>query len=296
MGSEERNLPPGIADMAVGAFFFSLMTVGVKLVGPRIPNQEIVLVRGALTLGFTWVLLRRARAWPWGNNRPLLVLRGLLGFAALTFMYYAMVHLPLAEATVLQYMNPIWAALLAVWFLGERLRGIEMLLVIGSLLGVLMIARPQFLFGSVASSLDPLAVAAGLAGAACSGAAYVAVRQLSRTDRSLVIVFYFPLVTVLASLPGSAMNPVAPSAVDWAILVGIAATAQMGQLFITRGLQREEAGRATAVGYLQVPFAALWGLIFFGEVPDGWSIAGALLILGCTLALAFTRRPEERHL
>ncbi|HUE96971.1 MAG TPA: DMT family transporter [Longimicrobiaceae bacterium] len=275
--------------MVIGAFYFSLMTLFVKLVGQRVPNQEIVLVRGALTLVFSYALLRRAGVHPLGNRRGLLVLRGFLGFAALSFMYYALVHLPLAEATVLQYTNPLWAALLGAIYLTEKLSWREVSYVLGSLFGVLLIARPHFLFGGASAGLDPIAVAAGLAGALCSGAAYVTVRDLSRTEHPLVIIFYFPLVTVAASLPGALANFVPPTSREWILLFGVAVAAQMGQIYITRGIRQEEVGRATAVGYLQVVFAAAWGLLFFSELPDAWTFGGAALILGCTLALAFSR-------
>lgn len=280
--------------MAIGAFFFSLMTVCVKVVGGRIPNQEIVFFRGFLTLIITWLLIRRVGVPLFGNRKAPLLLRGFLGFAALTFLYYALVHLPLAEATVLQYMNPLWAAVLGAIYLGEHLGRREWLYVLGSLLGVVIIARPEFLFGGAGVGIDGLAVAAGLAGAAFSGAAYVVIRQLARTEHGLVIVFYFPLVTTPAALPGTASNFVMPLGAEWIFLIGLGLTAQAGQIYITRGLQKEEAGRATAVGYLQVVFAAIWGAIFFAEIPDAWTVAGALLILVCTVGLALSRRPVVR--
>jgi drug/metabolite transporter (DMT)-like permease len=275
--------------MVLGAFYFSLMSLAVKLVGHRIPNQEVVLVRGVLTLGFTYLLLRRASVPPLGFRRRGLVARGFLGYGALSCFYFALVHLPLAEATVLQYTNPLWAALLASLYLGERIGRREVTLLALGLGGVLVIARPSFLFGGTAAGLDPLAVAAGLAGALLSGAAYVGVRDLARTEHPLVIVFYFPLVTIPAALPAALANFVWPTPGEWLLLLGIGIAAQLGQVSITRGLKAEPAGRATAIGYLQVVFAGTWGLLFFGDLPDLWSFAGAAVILLCTLALALER-------
>jgi drug/metabolite transporter (DMT)-like permease len=284
------RISAGTRYMALGAFYFSLMSFLVKLVGQTIPNQEIVLVRGLLTLGFTWVLLRHAGVAPLGNRRGALLLRGFLGFAGLSCFYYALVHLPLAEATVLQYTNPLWAALLAGVVLSERMGRRELALVGVSLAGVVLMARPGFLFGGLQGGLDALAVSVALAGAALSGAAYVMVRELSRTEHALVIVFYFPLVTVPASLPMALTNFVWPTPWELLLLLGVAVTAQIGQIYITRGLQLEPAGRATAIGYLQVVFAGLWGFLFFAERPDVWAIVGATVILGSTLVLALERR------
>ena len=279
-------LSPGVRYMVASAFFFSVMSLGVKLVGQRIPSQEVVLVRGVLNAGFTYALLRQARVRPWGHRPRVLILRGLFGFLALSCLYYGLVHLPLADATVLQYTNPVWTALFAAWLLDERMRRGETGLVLASLAGVVLIARPGFLFGGGAARLDLLAVALVLLGSMFSAAAYVTVRKLARTEDPLVIVFYFTLVAVAGSLPGTVVASVWPTPLEWGFLLLVAVTAQAGQVFLTRGLQLEPAGKATAIGYLQVVFAAVWGAFFFAERPDGWVMAGAAIILGSTLILA----------
>lgn len=278
-------LTPGVRFMVGSAFFFSVMSLGVKLVGQRIPTQEVVLVRGVLNAAFTYAMLRAAGVRPWGKRPAVLILRGLFGFLALSCLYYALVHLSLADATVLQYTNPVWTALFAAWLLGERMRRGEWVLVFASLAGVVLIARPGFLFGGSAPRLDLLAVTAALVGSMFSAGAYVTVRQLARTEDPLVIVFYFTLVAVAGSLPGTLVAPVWPEPHEWGFLLLVALTAQAGQVLLTRGLQREPAGRATAIGYLQVVFAAAWGAIFFAELPDAWVVAGAGIILGSTLVL-----------
>jgi drug/metabolite transporter (DMT)-like permease len=289
-----RGVTLGIRYMVLGAFFFSLMSLGVKLVGQRIPSQEIVLVRGLCNVVLTYAMLRRARLALLGSRRLALVLRGLLGFAALSCFYYALVHLPLADATVLQYTNPVWTALLAGWLLGERFRPREAALVIASLFGVVLIARPSFVFGGD-QRLDLLAVGVALLGAMFSASAYVTVRKLARTEDPLTIVFYFALVTVPASIPGVLANAVWPTPAEWVLLLGIGLSAQAGQVYLTRGLQLEPAGRATAVGYLQIVFAAAWGALAFGEIPDVWTFAGAGVILFSTLSLVRSqKRPPSR--
>lgn len=279
-------LSPGVRYMVASAFFFSLMSLGVKLVGQRIPTQEVVLVRGVLNAGFTWGLLRQAGVRPRGNRPWVLILRGIFGFLALSCLYYGLVHLPLADATVLQYTNPVWTALFAAWLLNERMVRGELGLVLASLVGVVLIARPAFLFGGAGGRLELLAVGVVLLGSMFSAGAYVTVRQLARSEDPLVIVFYFTLVAVAGSIPGTLTEPVWPTPVEWGYLLVVALTAQAGQVFLTRGLQLEPAGRATAIGYLQVVFAAIWGALVFRELPDGWVIAGAAVILGSTLLLA----------
>lgn len=270
--------------VAAGAFFFSLMMLLVKVAGERLPSQEIVLVRGLLTLAFTWAMLRRAGVRGHGTRRWTLLLRGLLGFGALSCQYYAVVRLPLADATVLQYTNPIWTAVLAVWLLDEQMRRIEVGLVLASLVGVVLIVRPGFLFGQTAA-MDVGTVGVALLGALFSAGSYVTVRRLSRTEHPLIIIYYFTLVTVPASLPAALTNLVWPTPREWLLLLAIGLTAQGGQVYLTRGLQLEPAGRATAVGYLQIVFATAWGALLFRDFPDVWMICGTCIIVGCTLLL-----------
>lgn len=293
-GSPFGAIAPGFRYMAFGAFWFSLMSLLVKLAGQRLPSIEIVLVRALITLALSFALLRRARLGLRGRHPRMLVLRGLLGALALAFFYFSLVHLPLAEATVIQYTNPIFTAVLAGIFLRERLGWRHAACVAASLTGVLLIARPIGLVGGGEAALNGTWVAIALAGAFCSASAYVTVRKMGTAEHPLVIVFYFPLVTVPLTLPFVAPVWIWPTGWEWLSLLGVGVTTQIGQVYMTRGLQLGPAGRATAVGYLQIIFAAIWGAAFFAEWPDGWSIVGALIILVATLILVSTRRGAAR--
>ncbi|MCJ7628177.1 MAG: DMT family transporter, partial [Longimicrobiales bacterium] len=128
-----KPLSKGIRYALFGALFFSIMSALAKLVGARIPVQEIILIRGVLFGGLTLALLRRKGLNPWGNERPLLFLRGLLGYGALTCFFWAVMHLPLGDTTTLHFTNPVFGALLAALVLGEVLRKWEAILVVLSL-------------------------------------------------------------------------------------------------------------------------------------------------------------------
>lgn len=269
--------------MVAAAFFFSLMSLLVKLAGQHVPSQQIVLARSIVMAGLAWYTLHRLRVPLGGVRRRLLVLRGLLGFGALSCFYYAVVHLPLAEATVLQYTNPAFAAIFAIFALGERLRRREVLCVALSLLGVLLVARPAALFGGV-SGLDPLAAGIGLAGAVLSAAAYVVVRVLG-AEHHLVVIFYFAVISAIGAVPATVLHAVWPTPVEWAILLGVGLTTHAGQVYMTRGLQLERAARATAAGLVQIVFAAAWGALVFGDIPGPLALAGALLVIGGVLLL-----------
>ncbi len=275
--------------MMLSALAFSVMTMLVKLVGQRLPSQEIVFARALISLVLSWGLLRHAGISPWGRDRPWLWLRGALGFAGLSCVYAAVTHLPLAEATVLQFLHPAITAILAGLFLGEALTGrVAGASVIG-VLGVVLVARPALLFGELAEPLELRWVAVALAGAFFSAAAYVVVRRLSRHEDPLVIVFYFPLVTVPASLPFLGSDFVWPRGLDWVWLLGVGLATQVGQVSLTRGLARLPASQGTALSYLQVVFAAIWGALVFGERPDVFTALGGALVIGSSIWVARAR-------
>jgi drug/metabolite transporter (DMT)-like permease len=167
--------------------------------------------------------------------------------------------------------------------LGERPGLKEAALVAASLSGVVLVARPALLFGAE-SALDPVAVLVGLTGAFFTAGAYVAVRRL-RDEAPMVVVFYFAVVSVALSLPMVLLNPVLPTAWVFLVLLGVGLSTHLGQILITLGFRAERAGRASSIGYLQIVFAAGWGWLIFGDVPDLWTRLGAGVIVGSTLLL-----------
>lgn len=286
---EKLHLSVGLRYMVGAAFLFSLMSAFVKLVGQRLPSQEIVLVRSAVTLVYSYLMVRWAGEALWGHNKLGLFLRGLFGFAALSCFFLALTKLPLADATVIHYTNPVFTALLAAVILNESLGAGEVMGALLSLGGVALIAQPTFLFGGT-SALPLLYVGVALLGALFSAAAYVTVRKLRATEHPLVIVFYFPLVSTVGSVPTALPDAVWPTPLEWLILiVGVAGTAQIAQVFLTKSLHAERAGRAMSVSYLQIVFAAIWGMLFFQEYPDLLSLFGAVLVIGGTLLVARER-------
>ncbi len=292
----------GARFMLASALAFSIMTVMVKAVGARLPSHEIVLARALVSLVLSFALVRRAGIEPLGKRRGLLMLRGLLGCAGLWCVFYAVTHLPLAEATVIQYLHPTFTTLLAFIVLRERAAPRVLVAGLVSLAGVALVASPEGFANDFArglplpaSPLPPLALAAAIGGAFFSGAAYVAVRRLSRDEDPLVIVLYFPLVTVPITLPFVFYDFVMPTPLEATALIGIGLATQAGQVWLTRGLARLKASRATAFSYAQVVFAALWGVLFFGETPGATTILGACMIIGSTLAVTDWRDGEPER-
>jgi drug/metabolite transporter (DMT)-like permease len=268
----------GLRYMVAAAFFFSLMSLFVKLVGRRLPTPEIVLARSAVMLVISYVLVRRARLQLWGVRKGLLVLRGSLGFGALFCFFFAVTKLPLADVTVIHFTNPVFTAVLAWVVLGETVRRKEIAGLVLNITGVTLITRPQFLFGRWASDLDVFAVGVAVIASVLSASAYTTIRKLRETEHHLVIIFYFSLVSAVASAPIAVNTFVRPTPVEWVLLICVGVVTQISQVFLTKGLLRERAGRAMSVGYVQVIFAAVWGMVFFGDHPDPIGVGGAALV------------------
>ncbi|MCS5690489.1 DMT family transporter [Cyanobium sp. FGCU-6] len=270
--AEERS---AVLALLLGALAFSLMAVCVKRVVQRIPVAEIVLARALLNVAMSGWMLRAAGVSPWGVRRGLLALRGITGSVALFCVFAALAVLPLATATLLQYLYPTLTALLAWRWLGEPIgRRMALALALGWL-GVVLVLQPVGGGDSHAAG-----VVLALAGALLTAVAYVSVRQLGRSEHPLVIVLWFPLMAVPLSLPLVLFDPVLPTASELLWLLGVGLFTQLGQLGLTHGLTRLPAGRATALGYIQVGFAALWGWSLFGESLAPATLLGGALILG----------------
>lgn len=276
--------------MVVGAFWFSVMSALVKLAGRTIPSMEIVFFRGLFTLGLSYWMVRRAGIVPvLGRNRRLLVQRGVLGAAALACFLFSLTHLPLGEATLIQYMNPVFAILVAHWWFGERMGRGEWVALSAALAGVLLITRPALLFGGAASGIPAGHALIALMGAAFSGSAYATIRQMP-AERPEVVVLYLPLMSVPMSLPFIASDWHAPTSREWLLLIGIGLATQLAQTSMTKGLQVERTARATTVGYVQILFAGAWGVLFFGESITWWTAAGAFIVLAGMLSLVLVHR------
>lgn len=282
-------IPRGVAYMVASALGFSAMSLLVKIASARLPTGEIVLARAVVTLVVSYAMVRRAGLPAWGNHKGKLVVRGLLGFGGLTLYYLSLAYLPLADATTLHQTTPLLTSVIAWWVLRERIGWPTAFAIACGIGGVALIVHPS------GTGLDPLGIAFGLGACVCAATAYVTVRQLARTEDPLVIVFYFPLVATPLAIPWAIATWVTPSPSDWLLLVAIGLATQVGQVFLTKALMIETAGRATSVGYIQVAFAMIWQWTVFSDAPTPWTLAGAALIILGTAAVARASRSATRR-
>ncbi len=279
----------------MSAFAFALMTSCVKLVSTHgIPVFEIVAARALVSLVISYIDVKRKRISVWGNNKKLLIARGTAGSLALICVYYAVATLPLAEATILQYLHPVFTAVLALVFLKERIQISTMICIVFCLLGLGLIVSPAYMAGT-STELPLLSVGIALMGAFGSAIAYVIVKRLSTTEDSSVIIFYFPLIALPLSIFLLGDDFVMPNMEGIVLLVLIGIFTQIGQVGLTKAMKTEVASKATAYSYVQVVFSIFFGWLFFSELPSAWTWAGGtMIILGALINVLGSRKGKAK--
>jgi len=265
-------------NLVFASFFFSLMTLCVKNIDKRIPIYELVLFRSLLSLIITLFIINIKNINPWGKNKPLLILRGVLGTLALVCIFYAIRNMPLSISTVIQYTYPIFISVFAGIFIKEKItRNIIIALIIGWI-GILVILNPSHLT-NINVEIENVAILVAFLGAICTALAYVTVKKLSYTEDVYVIIEYFPLVSFFSLLPIVIFNWVTPNWYELVWIIGIGLFTQLGQTFLTIGLKNLPASKASTINYLQVLFGSLWGILFFNEIININFLLGASMVL-----------------
>lgn len=276
--------------MLLSSLGFALMGASVKAVSQYgIPLMEIVIARALVSLVISYVDVKRKGIAVRGHNKLLLSARGVVGAAALICVYYSVTTLPLAEATVLQYLHPVFTALLAFMLLGERVQMSTMICILLSITGLVVMVKPDLFFAAEVE-LPLFSVIAALLGAFGSAVAYVIVRRLSQTEDSSVIILYFPLIALPAALILSGGELVMPDSYALMLLILVGIFTQIGQVGLTKAMQHEAASKATAFSYIQVILSMLLGWFAFSELPSLWTLlGGGLIVIGALINVLWKR-------
>ena len=269
--------------MLIATVFFSLMNLSVKML-PHIPAIEIVFFRSLVSFVLSWLILKRKKIPLFGNNKKLLISRGVTGALALMMYFYTLQRIPLATAVTLQYLSPIFTTLIGIYFVRERIRWLQILFFMLSFAGIVMI-----------EGFDPRLTVVftliGVLSAFFSGISYNIIRRLSTSEHPLVIVFYFPLVTLPVAGIWSALTWVQPKAWDWALLILVGVLTQFAQFYMTKSYQNEKLANVANLNYLGIIYALGLGYVFFEETFSLLTFLGmALVLVGVILNVNFTRR------
>lgn len=269
--------------MLLAGLGFAVMNIFVKLVA-RIPSVEVVFFRAAFSLLASYLILKSQNIPVFGNNKKLLIFRGIAGCIGLICSFYTLQNIPLASAVTLNYLSPFFTALLGVYFVKQKLRPIQFLFFALAFLGVWFIKG----FDPRVSILD---VAVGLGGALAAGIAYNIIAMLKTGEHPLVIIFYFPLVTLPITGIYTFFHWETPQGIEWLYLLMIGFCTQVAQYYMTLSYQTANLATVSILNYLGVIYALIAGYWLFGETYSSMSLVGiAVIILSVVLNVLFARR------
>lgn len=265
--------------MVLAALFFAGMSAAVKGALESLPNTMVVFFRNAVALVVLvpWLLRHGPAALKTAEPGGHLV-RALAGLAAMYCFFYAIGHLPLADAVLLNYTLPLFLPLIERFWLGEPIRRQLWGPILLGFVGILIILRPG-------SGLFEAVALLALVAAVFAATAQVGIRRLTRTEPVARIVFYFSAIaTVVSAVPllGSWRNP---SPEGWAALLIAGLLGVVGQFLLTGAYASAPAAWVGPFLYTSVVFSGLLDWLVWNTLPDGLFMVGAVVV---TLAAALT--------
>lgn len=284
----------GIGLMLVSTFAFSLMQLCVKFL-PHLPTHELILLRSLISVALSVGYLIPKGINLLGNNRKFLLLRGVFGVTALSLFFITLQNIPLASAVTIQYLSPIFTAIIAIFVLKEKMRHRQWFFFFLAFAGVALMKGFD-------ERVSLLYLGLGVLSAFFSGAAYNCIRMVKDTDHPLVVVLYFPMVAIPIMAVLCYHEWVMPSGWDWVLLLLLGIFTQIGQVTMTKALQAEKANLVVSLSYLGSLYALAYGFFIFDESYGWLSLVGIVLVLsGVVLNVLFrsslsyepsTKKPE----
>lgn len=266
--------------MLASTMAFGLMAIAIRYATRYVPTQEVAFFRNAFgLLALLPMLLRPGRAPLKTQQLPRYFLRSAIGLGSMLCAFWALGHLPLAQAVSLSYSTPLFVTIAAVLWLGETVRVRRWAAVVVGFIGVLVIVRPGTA-GFSAGSL--IAVAAAL----LSSLVAIQIKQLTRVDSADTVVLYTYVFWVPLSLVPAVFVWVWPTGLAWVWLVATGVMGTVGQLLWTRALRLGEVSALTPISFLQLPLVTLCGWLLFDERVDRWTLIGAGIILAANAYIA----------
>lgn len=274
--------------MLVATSFFAIMNVLIKYI-PGIGPVEIVFFRSIVSFIISFIAVKRLGISIWGNNKKWLIIRGVAGSIALLMFFATIQKMPLASAVAIQYTSPIFTTILGIFIVRERVYSIQWVFFLIALVGVFLI-----------QGFDPRVslwqVTIGIGSAIGAGVAYNSIRKLKLSEHPLVIIFYFPLITI--PITGTYLlfrGWTTPDFMELVILMSIGIATQFAQYFLTKAYQLDELSKVSSIQYVGIIFALTFGYLFFDESYTLKSFTGILIILAGVIAnIWFKNRLEQR--
>lgn len=286
-----NNRYKGIIYIILSAFCFAFMNMFVRLAGD-LPSVQKSFFRNFVAAGFAFVILLKDRV-PFRCKRENLIyllLRAGFGTMGILCNFYAIDHLVLADASMLNKMSPFFAVLFSFLVLKEKVTAPQALIVAGAFAGSMFVVKPTF------ANMDLIPSIIGLLGGICAGAAYTMVRKLGENgEKGSFIVFFFSLFSCTVTLPWLIFDYHPMTAAQLAALLMAGFSAAGGQFSITAAYTCAPAREISVYDYSQIIFAAGFGYFIFGQIPDLFSWLGYLIICSMAVAMFFYNNRREKE-
>ena len=269
------NRTKGILFILSAAFFFSLMTVFVRLSGD-VPTMQKAFFRNIVAAFLAAFILMRSGEKFYIPRTSLMdmFLRCSIGTMGILCNFWAVDHMRIADANILNKLSPFFAILMSIFILKERPNRVEWLSVLLAFIGAAFVAKPG---AGIASFPALVAILGGFT----AGTAYTYVRKLGLSGvKGPVIVFSFSVFSTLILLPNILLNYHPMSVKQFVFLVLAGCSAAIAQLSVTAAYQNAPARDISVFDYSQVVYAAMFGFLLWGEIPDAWSFLGYAIIIG----------------
>ncbi len=278
-------LKNGVIFAMLSSLVFSVMNALVKEVSATIPSSEIAFFRGLIGTVIILYIMRSSKVAFSRKGIPMLVLRGVLGALYLIAYFYTISKIPLTDASILAHMSPIFVFILSMVLLKEKLSRRTLVVLPLFVLGAVLLVKP---FDYSSYSIYALV---GVLSAVLAAGAATSIRYLSKKHHTYEIVFYFLAVSTVVAVPFMWNDFVMPTLRDSLFLLAVGAVSLLGQLFLTKAFTHENAVVVEIVRYIGIVYNAMWGFLFWSEIPDALTIAGgALIVAGC---IALSRQKKS---
>ena len=269
--------------MLLSAALFAGMAVAIRLASAQVHAFEIAFFRNFFGLIFALPLLSKLGFGLLKTERlPLYFFRCLIGLGAMFSGFWALVHLPLSQAVALSYTTPLFVTIGAALFLGEVIRARRISALALGFVGTCVILKVWTFGASWLSSGVWIALVSSLLGASAA----VSIKFLARTESAEAIVFYMVLImTPLSLLPALAFWRW-PDAYGWFYLVLTGAFGTAAHIAMTRAYKLGDVSALTPLIFVQLPIISVAAWLLFNEVPDRYTVYGALIVFIATAYIA----------
>ena len=273
--------------MVIGCLLFSIMGALVKLLGQRLDSFQIAFFR--CFFGFVatlpFVLPKKGHYAFRTTHFYGHLLRGSLGVAGMVAGFFATTRLPLTDSTAISFTAPLFMILTAIFLLSEKVRWRRGLATVAGFIGVLVMVRPD------SGTLD-IAAVVGLFAAFLAALSTTLIKRLSATEEALTILVYFGLFSSISTAAPAYFVWRPPTGDEFALLALVGTLGAVGQFCQVRAYAAGELMAVAPIDYSRLIFAGFMGFLLFAELPDGYTLVGASIIVGSTLYIAY----RETHL